>query len=314
MAFLTLGIPMKNLLLPAVTLALTAGCALAADLPSRKAEALIPPPAPPMWTGFYAGLNAGYNFGTNGNAVSENYPAPIPFGPFGTLFDPTPSSMSGSGSHSQNGFLGGLQIGYNYQWGNALIGLETDIQGSGARGSSLIRPSAATQLGALGVNFNIASNGATEVNAGLDYLGAVRGRFGYLFTPTLLIYGTGGFAYGGAYARVNQTAIEYAVVTQNIIPPQYSSFVLVADGRQSQLLTGWTAGGGLEWMIMPNWSLKAEALYWDLGRLNIPSARYASLSVPGLYNTSVSYSGVAARAGLNYHFNWGGLASLLANQ
>lgn len=303
---------MKKLLTSVTALVLITGNALAADLPSRKAEPILPPPPPPMWTGFYAGLNAGYNFGTNGNVVSENYATPVPFGPFGTLVEPSPSSMSGSQSHSQNGFLGGLQMGYNYQIGNALVGVETDIQGSGARGSSLIRSSAATQLGAQGVNFSFASNGATEVNAGLDYLGTVRGRFGYLITPTLLIYGTGGFAYGGAYARVNQTAISYGVVTQNVIPPQYNTFVLVAGGQRSQLLTGWTAGGGLEWMFMPQWSLKAEALFWDLGRLNIPTGAPPSLTVAGIYNTSVSYSGVAARAGVNYHFSWGSLAPILA--
>ena len=96
----------------------------------------------------------------------------------------------------------------------------------------------------------------------------------------------------------------------------------IGGGRQSQILTGWTAGGGGEWMFMPNWSLKAEALYWDLGRQDMqtaaigvsparsvvdPSVRFAS----GIANnldfgrTSVSYQGVMARAGVNYHFNWG---------
>ncbi|MGB8898002.1 MAG: outer membrane beta-barrel protein [Methylocella sp.] len=72
---------------------------------------------------------------------------------------------------------------------------------------------------------------------GIDYFGTLRGRYGYLFTPTLLVYGTGGFAYGGT-------------------------------GTSSLTTTplGWAAGGGLEWMFFPNWSLKVEYLYYELAK------------------------------------------------
>lgn len=304
---------MKKLLISATALALTAGGALAADLPSRKAEPLLPPPPPPMWTGFYAGLNAGYNFGTNGDAASRNFANPVPAGPLGIIVDPTPASMSGSQSLSQNGFLGGLQIGYNFQWGNFLLGVETDIQGAGVRGSSVIRSTAASQVQIpLVVTIDQTSNGSTEINAGLDYLGTARGRLGYLVTPTLLLYGTGGFAYGGAYSQVRQTAYEYVAITQPLFPPQYAMSTWLGGGQQSQLLIGWTAGGGLEWMVMPNWSLKAEALYWDLGRMSVKTTPALSPALNGLGVTSVSYSGVAARAGVNYHFNWGSFAPTLA--
>jgi outer membrane immunogenic protein len=136
----------------------------------------------------------------------------------------------------------------------------------------------------------------------------VRGRIGYLWTPTLLVYGTGGFAYGNAYANVVQTAYENVAGANGYLQTN----TWVGGGRQNQLLTGWTAGGGAEWMFMPNWSLKAEALYWDLGRMNVQTASYG---VSGNANTvantvgwgrsSVSYQGVQAKVGVNYHFNWG---------
>ena len=66
-------------------------------------------------------------------------------------------------------------------------------------------------------------------NLVLDYIGTVRGRAGRLSTPTLLVYGTAGFAYGG-----------------------------VSAWSQTNIRSGWTAGGGLEWMFAPNWSAKVE--------------------------------------------------------
>ena len=78
-------------------------------------------------------------------------------------------------------------------------------------------------------------------------------------------------------------------------------------------MTGWTAGGGFEWLVAPNWSLKAEALYWSLGNLNVRTAQVGLTPSPGSFygnagwgGASLNYAGVAAKAGVNYHFNWGG--------
>ncbi len=67
-------------------------------------------------------------------------------------------------------------------------------------------------------------------------------------------------------------------------------------------------------MFLPNWSFKTEALYWALGRMSVPDTSMPIRTASGLFTTSVSYSGVVTRAGVNYHFNWGGPVSLLANQ
>ncbi len=301
---------MKKVLLASVaTLAtVSAFSAFAADLPSRKAAPVYAPP-PPLWTGFYAGLNAGYNFGTNGSAGGLSI-APVWASPAGAAIVPAagPLAMSGfgnNGNNTQSGFIGGGQVGYNYQYGsNILLGVEADIQGAGIRGASYSAGAAATSGGGRQpINNNAV--GSTGIQAGVDWLGTVRGRVGYLWTPTLLVYGTGGFAYGNAYANVVQSAIEQ-------VNSGASQAVWIGGGRQNQLLTGWTAGGGAEWMFMPNWSLKAEAMYWDLGRMNVNTAAFGiSPTTAEITNnlasgrTNVSYQGVMARAGVNYHFNWG---------
>jgi outer membrane immunogenic protein len=323
---------MKKLLLASVaTLAtVSAFSAFAADLPSRKAAPVYAPP-PPLWTGFYAGLNAGYDFGTNRNSYSQNWGGNWVTqtiglaGPAGSAALPGVAafSMDSYASNTQSGFIGGGQVGYNYQYGsNVVLGVEADIQGSGIRGSSYGGGAAAGQGPSSGapnttIGLNTTAVGGTAVQTGVDWLGTVRGRIGYLWTPTLLVYGTGGFAYGSAYANVAQSAVEN--VSRTVTPPggaadtSYTQTnTWLGGGRQNQLLTGWTAGGGAEWLFAPNWSVKAEALYWDLGRQNVQTSLIGvSGNAGNLANnigsgrTSVSYQGVIARAGVNYHFNWG---------
>jgi outer membrane immunogenic protein len=339
-----------------------------------------------MWTGFYAGLNAGYNFGTNSNVntISDGSEAimfggvrhglPAPF--FNTYNVAIPSgaglALSGSQTHVQDGFIGGGQIGYNYQWGsNFVIGIEADIQGSGIRGRSqtggagaggaAVSPAFLVDFppipafnGIPGLNvLNTANSiGSTTVNAGVDWLGTVRGRLGYLWTPTMLIYATGGLTYGGVYANVNQWANTSLNTSLLLSPPLHPNAAVgigtnntfVGGGSKSQTLVGWNVGGGLEWMFMPNWSLKAEAIYWNMGNMDVGTSSFAAapVDISGLggllaahgggiagviapataisaFNpmstvgvTRFNYQGVIARAGVNYHFNWGGAAPIVA--
>lgn len=323
----------------ALALALTAGAALAADLPTRKADLLLPPPPPPpMWTGFYAGLNAGYNWGTNSNAnaaaitypnnyqewgpdyINEGYPL-VPLQGVGF-------AQSGSIANTQSGFIGGGQFGYNWQYGsNIVFGLETDIQGTTTRGNG--RTGGGNVItgdqGYYGSEYQdqVTSVGATALQAGVDWIGTVRGRLGYLFTPTILAYATGGFAYGGAYANVVQTGAASGINLNSGSPYGTFNQSYMGGGHASKILTGYSVGGGLEWMFMPNWSLKAEALYWNLGNMSVGTASFAGA---GYYYSSdypmdpsstigrvtVNYQGITARAGINYHFNFGGAAPVVA--
>lgn len=194
---------MKRILIASAALvALTVG-AVAADLPSRAQAPAAPfaPVAPAFtWTGFYAGVNAGYAWGdftgTGGRLVDE-----------------------------ADGFVGGGQLGYNVQFGQFVVGLETDLQWMGFEaGRSAAGIAAGLPVGS---------------EASLDYFGTVRARAGVALDRAL-IFATGGFAYGG------------------------SDVVVPGFGSDDNTHVGWTVGAGAEYAFTNNLTFKGEYLYTDL--------------------------------------------------
>ena len=113
----------------------------------------------------------------------------------------------------------------------------------------------------------------TQVQTGLVNFGTVRARAGYLVTPTLLAYVTGGLAYG----QTNVNAAMFSVDTAGVVPPE------TGGTSYGSVHAGWTAGAGVEWMFLPNWSAKLEYLYYDLG-------------APPLGMTGIGYSRAQAPA------------------
>jgi opacity protein-like surface antigen len=302
---------MKLIRLSTSALPLVASVAFAADLPTLKAP---PPPPPPLWAGLYGGLNLG---GASVDSGAIDYSTgPSPTGRY--LIDTalwrarSPFWTTQRGSLPGNddaALIGGAQLGYNFQLGYAgefIAGLEADLQGlvSGRGNHNLV----AAYRNIL-VNRDGLLNGV-DGGAALDFLGTVRARVGYLMNPTLLVYATGGLAFGGVGYSLSNTSLytnAAGVRAQNAI------------GNLDALTTqpGWTAGVGLEWMFMPRWSLKAEYLYYDLGRGNArttaaaypvgaASAFGGSVGAPADWTTtsvrSPHVSGSIARIGLNYHF------------
>lgn len=282
---------MKTSFLPAAAFAaaLTAGSAIAADLPSRGLPLPPPPPPVPLWTGFYAGLNAGATFG--GSPTHTSAVPGFAADSWATELATSVSLAKGRYPANDARFLGGGQIGYNFQVSPSwVIGLEADIQGVAGSRSTAAGWGLGTPAGF--ADETIAS--AARVTKTLDYLGTVRGRLGFLATPTLLLYATGGLAYGDveSTALINQANLPSA--------PSFGSF-----GRYSDLRVGWTAGGGLEWMFAPHWSVKLEYLYYDLGKVTYGMS---PLTFPGTYESAPAattrFDGHVARIGLNYHFGW----------
>lgn len=314
---------MKRFLLSAAAIAAFTGCAFAADLPSRKAPIVAPPP-PPMWTGFYGGLNVGYGWATSSNVRTNSFSIyDWASGELDMPYGFTSPYTAGNSNMNANGFMGGAQVGYNYQFSNNfLAGLEADIQGSAIRGTGQF----AGFGGATDVNgLTHLQYGNVQVNQGLNWLGTVRGRLGYVITPTFVAYATGGLAYGDAWANASTSgfhwhpnALEHGgaggapcVVGQGCAP---ENPVLSTWGNASQILVGYTVGGGFEWMFMQNVSLKAEALYYDLGSQTIttnPSgvvnnrAPSGDIAILNQTQTTIRQNGVTAKVGANYHFNWG---------
>jgi len=271
------------------------GAALAADL-GVQAPRPFYVPLPPAWTGFYLGVDAGGTW-TSSKAV-DTVAGP---GACGCLLTPTFSSTGAalatfSASPSTGEFIGGGQIGYNYQFGRTWVaGVETDIQGlAGATSSAAFNGALANP------NFpTIPISETANVTRHVDYLGTLRARLGILAVPTLLIYGTAGLAYGEVTASTSITQ-EVAVTL-----PAFSS------GNLNNTHAGWTAGAGIEWMFLPNWSVKGEYLYYDLGSLSYnlsplvaTSTNTGILLLNSFPQSSTRFTGNIVRAGLSYHYNW----------
>ena len=330
---------MKKILLSTISLAtFVATSAFSADLPSIK-SALVSTPAP-MWTGFYAGLNSGYNFGTNNNSYTMGF-GPDVFsaidggngGPisFSYVLNGVGLAQTGIASNNQNGFIGGGQVGYNYQLQQKyVVGVEADIQGAGISGSGGFTGAGANSTTVDGINYSANSAGQTSISSSVNWLGTVRGRLGYLLTPSLLIYGTGGLSYGGVEAALSSNVYTNYIGSKNANLPFQGSQTYIGNSTMLQTLVGWNAGGGLEWMFMPNWSLKGEAIYWNLGNVNLNTTSIAGAGGSWYYyipdqqrgllpnqvcssTSSINYQGIIARAGVNYHFNLANVAPIIAN-
>ncbi len=247
-----------------------ASAANAADIarPVYKAPAAVP--VIHNWSGFYIGGNAGYAWSdvdTSWRNISN-----------GAAFD-VPAAIAlrestGTNSYGLDGFMGGFQAGFNWQAGNWVFGVEGDV--------SFFKQSAGITDVSIGWPFT--PNTVTQ-SVELKNLYTVRGRIGYAMDRTL-VYFTGGWA-GSDLDTADST-----------IYPTSSQAV-----SGSKLLSGYTLGGGIEWALGNNWSVKAEYLYADLGGYQTVSCN--SLDSNSCYSHDHDAKMQVVRAGLNYKFDWG---------
>ena len=260
---------MKKIFLTTASILVLASSASAADLATKKGPPVAPPT--PTWTGFYAGLNLGGGWGANGG-YSDVWNTDIVNGGITNFY--SPNKISG-------GVLGGGQIGYNHQLSSLfVVGAEADIQGttmgSGGNGSQYAVLTniytANTRTGAVSSREVIGPAGG---NKSIPWFGTVRGRVGLTPLQSVFLYGTAGFAYASV---------------------QYNS-----GYQQSTTQVGWTAGGGAEWMFMPNWSAKAEYLYANVSGQNSNPWGNTGTQLTNI-NNNTRWNTV--RAGVNYHFSF----------
>jgi len=217
-------------------------------------------PYAPVAAANWAGFYLGGNFGsgTGRDRSSLNIPAAPIFETFNLAPD---------------GINGGVQAGYNWQAANWVFGLEADIQGSTQKDNKTCVIFCSPGIQA-------------AYDATLPWFGTVRGRLGYSVGSTLF-YATGGLAYGSIKTKINTTSF---------VGPVTQSF--------SHTNTGWTAGAGIETpftllgLLGPNWTVKTEYLYVDLGST---SDSFIFGADPATANRSVTEH--VFRTGINYHFN-----------
>lgn len=268
---------MKRIIVASIAVLAVTSSTYAADLGAPYA----PTPVPYSWTGFYVGANGGYAMG---DQKGQLYSSPCLIG---CALTPDTANFPDKSNVDINGGFGGGQIGYNWQVGHLLIGLETDFDWGSIKGSG---------------TFNGVNSGGWEwdkrLDAKVDWFGTVRGRFGYTVTPTLLLYGTGGFAYG--QDSMGETVTQHSGVGG----PVYVSGV----GSFDETRVGWTAGAGFEYALSNNWSLKGEYLHVDLGNRtsryvgNIFSQSGVSQGAWGQDGFNSKLSLDAFKAGVNYKF------------
>jgi outer membrane immunogenic protein len=239
--------------------------AFAADMP-LKAPPMAPPAemaAPgPSWTGAYLGIYGGDRWDKARFVHGSNDPS-FPF-PDLTIASPV----------TFNTGLFGLVDGYNFQIGQFVLGYEDDISfafGNDTGSSVNISP------------FNPSFTNTARVNE----LSTFRGRIGYLVTPSLLFYGTGGAAYAGIQESVLNSATAIGI-------------------SETHHVWGWTAGGGIEWFFLTNFSLKLDYLHSDFDNKSYfnPAISPAAPSVAFLSDQRLKVTDDQIRLALAVHLDW----------
>jgi outer membrane immunogenic protein len=316
---------MNRLLIGGVALAaLIAGPAMAAEMPLK---APAPAPAAISWTGWYIGLNAGYMWGQTrpGFLVDDSnagYFTPLFVGL--TTADLLAVQATGTTPFKNSGFTGGGQIGFNFQTGNIVSGVEVDFQSFNPKGSNTPAGSyhSAGTPGAVCPATVAACTLAFAQSSSGSWLNTDRVRVGIAWDKWL-VYGTVGLAV--ANLKFDSTFADTTTGATGAVPG------LIFSGLRSavsfnQTRVGVAAGGGLEYAFGP-WSLRGEFLYVQIDRVGgdtlavsngalfgRAAAACSPVTVPGLtglpsvgcptFKYDVTLADFIVRAGINYRFGW----------
>jgi outer membrane immunogenic protein len=303
------GVVMRRLLCVSATLfALGVGTATAAELPIGVPGVPVyhaPVLLPFTWAGPYFGVNIGGqitndSISTMSNLPSNSFTVPAGVlgisGPLGGIqsagfFNPGEGQSldaASPGTLRSSGAIGGMQAGYNWQFDNAVVGLEVDFEGATATGNRAV----------IGLANAPPGTALTQTVKQPMFITTVRPRVGWAFDH-LLVYATGGYAFA-----------TYQVVDSYNVVPGF-------PGVQSDMtakLSGWVAGAGVEYAFYKGMSLKLEYLYLGLGTFT------STIQMPVIYqafNTDFlinpgssiavrhSLSDNIIRVGLNFHFGDG---------
>jgi outer membrane immunogenic protein len=240
------------------------------------------------WSGFHVGANAGLAAGTSHAVTSMTC-----LDTSQVILDPAlhecafnlPSQFAaiaaaGTGRLSDRGFAGGGQAGLNWQTGGLVWGFEVDAE---TFKLAVSRSAIAANPANLADLITVASSFDT------DWLLTARGRIGWAIEPQVLLYATGGVALTGLSAS-------------NLISSASGS---LGAANSSGLVTGWVLGGGAEWALNRNWTVRGEYLYLDFGKVTA-NAQSNNIAAPTTFDnalaTSTDLSAHIVRGGLNYKF------------
>ncbi len=218
------------------------------------------------WTGFHAGISAGYSAGQFRLPMAASFSAP-----------PNSGALSGKIGIDGNGFIGGGQAGYDHLFANNwLLGFEADAS------ATTIYP----ELFSAGP-FNTTGTYTLAYKSSLDFLGTARARAGYVLPQNILIYGTAGLAYGG-------------VSTNALFHFQNGADNTNLNLDRFAIDVGWTAGAGVEIPVNDRLSLRTEYLYADLGSHTVVSGTLVTGSISASGSINAATRAHVVRFALNY--------------
>ena len=266
---------MKKLLLGATALLMLGGApALAADMAVKARPAPIAVDPAYNWTGFYIGGNVGFGQMRSVDRIDPaNADAVDAFGINGFARE---AGIATAVPLDSKGVVGGGQIGYNWQFfPNWVAGFEADISATDFKASNSVLNT-------------LDSTRPMTAHQELNWLGTARGRLGFTPANGLLVYGTGGFAYGHGSLSTALTRTSGCFVIFNC-----------QQGSTSGMMTGWAAGAGAEWAFANSWTVRLEYLHFDLGTLSHPMVDPV---FPSIFNAHADFKGDVVRVGLDYHF------------
>jgi len=275
---------MKKLFLGSVALValgLVAPAAFAAD---RAVPAYAPPPPPvPVytWTGCYVGASAGTSNGHSDGFSTTPGSTALGLGPGGTNI-PLFAATQLTGSFDLSGFIGGGQIGCNYQVGAWVWGIEVDGSATNKSGQQ----NAATGPN-LAIGPGVVQNPLNFWELQERWLVTARGKLGWTIWDKTMVYVTG----GAAWAKIDSSL--WVIGNQ------------IATGiQQTNTRSGWTVGGGLEYALGYGWSVKGEYLYVDFGDWNTLNCvgQGPGCPVGTITSVNVNLKDHVWRAGMNYRF------------
>jgi outer membrane immunogenic protein len=224
------------------------GAASAADLPAKAPTAIPAAPVQFTWTGCFAGVHAG-------GAFSDD-------------------KIHTSGDFSSAGFIGGGQIGCDYEFASAWV---VGVEGRAAW-SSLTSSTPGRGVGFGGLTF------PTQYTVSNDFLASATARLGYSLVGGWLIYARGGAAWTRENADILFT---------------FPGSGFAVDPSATRTETGWTAGAGVEWAFAPHWSTNFEYNYYDFGRSDFLLTDTVNRVT---FNSNLKDSIHTVTVGLNYHF------------
>jgi len=263
------------------------GVARASDLPSRKAPPIVPITSP-SWTGFYAGGDVGAILNVPGASVLATgaYPQSSLIGiPPRLTWTAQPYTLPGVAVLNDAGFKVGAHAGYNYQIGKLVV-LGVEVGGGTLFGTAGTQTFPSPTLPGQAA--------FSQVGRTADFVGDAVARVGVTpFSQNFMFYGLGGLAYGHANVSVARADTALAATYAQATPGSWK--------------TGWTAGGGIEWMFMPNLSLDLRYQHFDLGSSTVETNAISSvgpaIATPNAVLAKAKWRGDEVKVGASFHFN-----------